>query len=326
MTWPPRLSGPARPVPVAWRIDHVREALREEQICVAVPSYGDGNGVVPTLQCVHEALAALDLPRCAIFLSDSGPDATTVVAARAWADASGARLVIDRSEERRSKKQALNVAFDSVEGRAARVVVHVDADVTFSPASFAALVGCLLDGDRDAAIGLKLPDPSARRLSQRAGAWQLGVVARFAYGQPDDYLRAEGSFVALSRAFLEDFRYPIGEVAAIDDVALVSILRSQGRRAGNAWAAVDYAIPPGSVHDFGFQTYRHLDVTEDNGRSAGQLTAAVRAGLTDPVGAAAYVTFRVLARLRRDSIVLHDKKTETWARAESTLRRGDRTA
>lgn len=200
-------------------------------------------------------------------------------------------------------------------------MIHLDADITFPPTSFAALLGCLLADDRDVAMGLRRPDPSARRPGQRAGAWQLNAAARAACRLPDDEPRAEGSFVALSPTFLEEFRYPIGGVSPLDDVSLVSVVRSRGRRAGNAWAAWTLAIPSGSASDFASQTQRMFAGTPDFSRTPGQLLAALHEGVRDPIGAAAYVAFRLLARARRSSAQPLNAETEVWDRAETTLRR-----
>ncbi|MHB1553630.1 MAG: hypothetical protein ACYCSX_11330 [Acidimicrobiales bacterium] len=98
-------------------VERVRDVLRQERIgvTVAVPSYGEGQGIVPTLASLWDGMVQLAFSDATVVLSDSSPDSAIVDAAGQWASTVSARLVVDHSVWRRSLKQALNVALATCE-------------------------------------------------------------------------------------------------------------------------------------------------------------------------------------------------------------------
>jgi|GEM_PF-5564976 len=149
-------------------IDRVRATIREGKtgISVVVPSYGEGRSIVPTLASLHEGLALLGVPDAPVFLSDSSPDGATVEAAVEWAATVGCQLTVDHSDERRSVKQALNVALAWCD---TDIVVEANADVIVPPASLAHLIAPIcVQQSADVAVGVAAPDVSVGRLRYRA--------------------------------------------------------------------------------------------------------------------------------------------------------------
>lgn len=173
-------------------IDRVRAVLRQENIgvTVVVPSYGEGSGIVPTLASLWDSMVQLGLVDAPAFLSDSSPDHATVDAARQWASSAGCRLVVDHSDERRSLKQAPNVALASCE---TDVIVATNADEVVPPVCLAHAIEpiCALHS-ADVVAGVAASDPSITGLRHRAGAFQLNVVRRLVHTGGSS-MRAEGA-------------------------------------------------------------------------------------------------------------------------------------
>lgn len=275
-------------------VDRVRAALsrRDVSVTTVVPSYCEGAGIVVTLDSLWDGMAAIGLERAAIFLSDSSPEPVTVDAARAWAMAAGCRLIVDHSNDRRSLKQALNVALAAVR---TDLVVVTNADVVLPRASLAHLLAPFLVADPvDVVVGVAAPDPSVTGLSRRAGAFQLRAVQRLVE-MSGPVMRAEGAFWSAHRRFYRSFRFPIGQGSVADDVELVKAVQERGCRGVTVPAAVVFKVPPGTVRDFCLQTRHFYYATAGSrraGRSRPELRAFVDEARRDPLGAVLYSIYR----------------------------------
>ena len=244
-------------------VERVRDVLRQERIgvTVAVPSYGEGQGIVPTLTSLWDGMVQLAFSGATMFLSDSSPGSATVDAARQWASTVGARLVVDHSDRRRSLKQALNVALASCE---TEVVLVAVADVVVPAASMAHLLEpiCALQS-ADVVVGVAASDPSVTDIRHRAGAFQLNVVRRLVRTGGSS-MRAEGALWAAHRRFYGQWRFPIGQGSVADDVELARAVEARGFRGMTVADAVVLKVPPGTIRDFCLQTRRYYFATADD--------------------------------------------------------------
>ncbi|MHB1717557.1 MAG: glycosyltransferase [Acidimicrobiales bacterium] len=303
-------------------IDRVRAALRQESIgvTVVVPSYGEGSGIVPTLASLWDGLVQLGLDQASILLSDSSPDHATVDAAREWASAVSCRLTIDYSDERRSLKQALNVALAACE---TDVVVVAVADVVVPPASLAHLIEpiCVLRS-ADVVVGVAAPDPFVKGIQHRAGAFQLNVVRRLTDRTGGSSMRAEGALWAAHRRFYAHWRFPIGQGSVADDVELARAVEAGGFRGVTVADAVVLKVPPGTIRDFRLQTRRFYFATADNRpamRSSAEWVAFGAEAGRDPLGAALYGAYRAVAAVTARHWA-RSAHSETWEPSTSTKR------
>lgn len=302
-------------------IERVRDALREEAIgvTVVVPSYGEGQGIVPTLASLWDEMVQLGVSDATVLLSDSSPDNATVHAARQWASTVGCRLVVDHSDRRRSLKEALNVALDACD---AEVVVVTVADVVVPAGSLANLIEPICaTRSADVVVGVAASDPSVDGLRYRARSFQLNVVRRLVHGV-DAPMRAEGAFWAAHRRFYARWRFPIGRGSVVDDVELVRAVEAGGFRGLTVADAVVYKVPPGTVRDFCLQTRRFYFATAEDRpavRSRAEWVAFGVEAARDPVGAVLYGTYRAVAAVmaRRWARSAH---SETWEPSLSTKR------
>jgi hypothetical protein len=81
----------------------------------------------------------------------------TVELARQWADETGTELLVDRSEVRRSCKEARNVLMERAE---ADILIQIDADVAVARSSIAYLLLALTGHpEAEVASGCVLADP-----------------------------------------------------------------------------------------------------------------------------------------------------------------------
>src|SRR5436190_1440937 len=115
---------PSTPSPP--ELDELRARLQQTSVSFGIPSFNEGAGVVHTLQSVLEAASSLGLRGVTVILSDSSETTETVDAARAWAQQKDVQLLVDRSERRRSAKEARNVLMARA---SSEILVQVDADV-----------------------------------------------------------------------------------------------------------------------------------------------------------------------------------------------------
>ena len=305
----------------AHAIDSARRCLAsiEADIAVAIPSCGEGIGILPLLESLWDGMNVLGLEKAPIFLSDSSDDLTTVQAARSWSKTSGAKLVIDHSDVRRSLKAALNVA---IRWATTSVIVFVNADVVIPEFSLAALLVALLETpDTEVAVGVALPDPRSRSFRRHAASFQLRAAARVMDLSPPG-IRSEGAFWGARRSFYKNYLFPEGSGSVADDVELVKAVTAGNHRGTTAPRAIVYKIPSGTVGDFCLQTRRSLASGKDirkTGDWRRRLTAFLQESIHDPVGATLYSLYRVYCRIfarRFDKV----SNSETWEISESTRR------
>jgi hypothetical protein len=302
-------------------LGQVRQQLHESGTTVAfgITAYNEGPGIVVTLDSLWAGIQSLGLHAAPLFLSDSSDDPLTVQAAEEWARGTQCNLVVDHSAARRLPKAALNVILSSCR---TDLLVVTNADLVIPAESLALLLGAaLMPPFPDIAVGATWPDPSARGLRYRAGAWQLRVVQRLAARAPTDEVRAEGAFWCARRRFVEKFRFPEGSGSIADDVELQRAVVSRGYRGANVSSAIVYKIPAGSPHDFALQTRRyHFAVGDQPPRRSRQDWSALRfEAARDPIGAVLYCAFRCYAFVFRRQIALATDK-EMWEPAATTKR------
>jgi glycosyltransferase involved in cell wall biosynthesis len=298
----------------------VRAALDGVSVAFGVPAYNEGPGIVHALASIEAAARACGLPFADVLVSDSSDTRATVDAAARWAEDRGfVRLTIDRSERRRSLKEANNVI---LEWATADLIVIAVADVVVPAESLAALLrGLLAPAEPAVAFGISYPDPSRRTLEYRASAWQMRVVQRYAASLPRDAPRADGALWGAHRAFYRAYRFPVGAGALHDDEELKLHLMRNRIPMWNAWDAVALKVPAGAVADFIRQTDRYHQVAGENlRRDSGQIKAAVIEACRDPLGALLYAYGRARLLLRRSKG--RERHTETWDVTYSAKRDG----
>lgn len=292
--------------------------LRGITIQFGIPSYNEGQGIVPTLESTFQAARMCGIPRPSFVLSDSSDTAKTMSATEAWAGSKTVSLVVDRSQRRRSKKEALNAILEKAD---ADLLVLLDADLVVPAGGLAVLLADLTAAPRpEMAFGAVAPDPRKRAIKYRAGAWQMQAVRRLNSRLPFDAVRTEGAFWGTWRSFYEHYRYPLERGSIHDDLELAGHIRERSIPVRNSWRAVAYKVPAASFRDFYVQTYRYYAAAQGTPRRARRdvaLAAAVQA-LRDPIGAVLYVYARLWAALyhRRRPIAFE----EQWDTAPSTKR------
>lgn len=289
-------------------------------VVVVVPSYGEGEAILFTLDSIGIAMKNLGLGDCPVFLSDSSPDDLTVLTARKWASSSGLHLVVDRSLQRRSLKEALNAAFEHETVRSQDIVVEVNADVVITTESLRALLGALLsDPDCVLAAGMAAPDPSYRSLRHRAGAWQLAAAAATTRQLSPEERGVDGVFWAARGWFTDEFRFAIGSGSIHDDVELSRALLKRRHRIANVSEAKAYKVPTGSLRDFVSQTTR-WQASVKRTRGLVDVRAATQTAISDPLGLFMYCLYRVCGSLGRRWLVKDGVVGEAWARQATTFR------
>lgn len=304
----------------------VPSPLEPEQntITVIVPAYNEGDGIEWGLDAAYRGLRELGLSHARFIVSDSSDTPATAATARSWASRAGAALAIERSLQRRSLKQALNVALDHPWAKADWILVMV-ADVVPRHGSLAVLLDKLVSAPMAVvAVGSCLPDPAYRSWRRRAGAWQLRLVHNLARAQASSAIRAEGAFWAARGAAIQTFRYPIGRGSLADDVELSRWLVSADLEALNVPEAVVYKVPPATFAEFRSQTLRsELAVGHSPRVGLAQAAVAVRLALRDPIGACLYASWRLAAKVfrARDEAEMHS--AELW-QTQGTTKRGRR--
>jgi len=302
-------------------LETVREliAAKRPSITIAIPAYGEGDGILPTLDSLWAAMSVLDLSDVPVFLSDSSMESATVDAATSWAQSVGAVLVVDHSDMRRSLKQALNVVIEQCYTDLLLVLV---SDIIVPEQSLGALLIALIGPPQPrVAVGVACPDPAVEGLRYRAGAFQLRAVRRQVSLSPPD-MRAEGAFWGAWRSFYGDFRFPEGKGSVADDVELAKAVAAQGVDGVTVKEALVYKVPPGSLRDFCLQTRRSYFAVSAKERRSRDLVAwrAFAEELArDPIGAALYVSYRLYAAAfaARFADAAH---SETWEPSPTTKR------
>lgn len=304
-------------------IDQLRESIQRQglDVTVVVPSYGEGEGIVPTLASLWQGMEALGLGGARVLVSDSSPSEDTIVAARKWASTTSCRMVIDHSEVRRSPKQALNVALEQCD---TQIAIFCNADVVVPPSSLAHLLAPLCgEPPCDVVVGVALPDPTSNSLRQRAGAFQLRAVARVAAkSKADGGMRAEGALWGARDHFYRNWRFPVASGSIADDVELARAVSSGGYSGTTAAEAVAYKVPPNNIRDFCLQTRRSFFATRDQRpslRSQREWKSFVVEASRDPLGAALYCLYRGVAAMTASRWAAATR-TETWEPSLSTKR------
>jgi glycosyltransferase involved in cell wall biosynthesis len=288
------------------------------RIDFGVPSYNEGRTILPTLRSLSDAARACGMDPIRLILSDSSDTEETVETARFWAREANIDLFVDRSERRRSIKEAHNVIFDHAD---ADILVILVADVVIDASSLKALLFELTHHPRPVvAIGCAAPDPAYRAGRYRASRWQINITRRTAGLIARDRPRPDGAFWGAWRSFYSGYRFPLGTGSIADDVELVRHLRNTGIPAHNALRALAYKVPAGTLEDFYYQTYRSFAATglaERRPFFRALLAAGIEA-LRDPLGGLAFVHARIWSarRHRRSPIEF----SEMWPVSESTKR------
>lgn len=295
----------------------VRERLKDITVSIGIPAYNEGPGIVHALRSVLDGLDGLGLSGAAVILSDSSATTSTADAARAYADESGMHLILDRSERRRSEKEARNALMARA---TSDILIQIDADVVLPAASLFHLLRCLTEPPIPLiAVGTAGPDPQFNSRNCRGGAWQLNATRRYASWQPDDCVRAEGACWGAWRSFYEHYRFPLGTDSPHADLCLARHVSKHGIPARNCWRAVVHKVPPATLYDFFLQTQRWYAASEGRSRALKELGAAVVEAVKDPLGAALYIHARIWAA--REQRRRRPRWEEEWDVTHSTKRR-----
>ena len=292
------------PCPTADQLARLGQRLDSTSISFGIPSYNEGRGIRHTLDALGTAIDRLRIPGPKVILSDSSTTVETVQAAEEWARSSSIDLLIDRSVQRRTSKEARNV----IMARATSdVLVQMDADVVVPVGSLYHMLSCLCEQPRSAVvIGSTTPDPHYRAMRYRASAWQLKAVRRYASWLPADAIRAEAAFWGAWRSFYSEFRFAPGEGAPVDDVDLAKHLHDNNIPTSNCWRATADKVPAGTLQDFYLQTQRGYAASGSHQRTLHELSTALIEAMADPIGAVLYARARAWAALQRR------KRTEAW--------------
>lgn len=305
------------------RLVAAHRLLMEKNISITfgVSAYNEGEGIVATLASLWAGMQKLGLYSSPIILSDSSSTYLTVQTAQEWADTSGANLIINYSDKRRSLKAALNVILE--ECHTDLLIVSV-GDVVIPELSLLSLIEALLSSSApDVAIGISWPDPSVSGWRYRAGCWQLRAVARLAVLSSAEEIRAEGAFWGARRQFFEGFRYKERSGSISDDVQLQRAVRIGGYKGANVSSALAYKIPPGTIRDFCLQTRRSYFAVSDQPYKRTKLDylALYQEASNDPLGALLYISYRFYAFLYMQKFE-SGTNTETWEISITTKRLG----
>jgi glycosyltransferase involved in cell wall biosynthesis len=283
-----------------------------------IPSYNEGAFVVRALDSIREAALCCGLQELSFILSDSSGTPRTVELAGEWADETGTELLVDRSEVRRSCKEARNVLMERAE---ADILIQIDADVAVARSSIAYLLLALTGHpEAEVASGCVLADPRCSGLRYRASAWQLKLNRRIASLLPDDEVRIEGAIWGARRSFYSGYRIPIGSGSIQDNVELDRYIKRASVPTRNCWRAAAYKIPARSLEDFFLQTHRYYAAVGEEPRRSFEPSKALRAaiveGARDPLGMLLYAHARAwsMARTRRNRGAF----TEYWDITPST--------
>jgi hypothetical protein len=267
--------------------------------------------------CLRE-VGATPLPEGAywrewIICDDASTDGTIVEARKAAASMGFDRLSIRRHENRVRKPLLLQGAHRGLLEHSARdeAVIAMDADVKPEPQTFRALLQPFLDDPKLAVVwGDDRPKRSHRR--QRPATFQMELKAAIARAAGPTAARAYGRLFAYRLDSLRDFEWVPHTVA--DDVQLAWFARAHNLPVWSAWRATVQVTPAETLRDFYIQTYREkfkppfrdADLAPDAHERtfAGPakraiLTAGASAVAHDPLGAVAYLMYRIAAEVIR---------------------------
>jgi glycosyltransferase involved in cell wall biosynthesis len=304
------------PIPNASDRHELRRRLEQTSLSVGIPAYNEGSGIVHTLQSVCESITTLGLVGVTVILSDSSETTETVDAARFWAERRDVELIVDRSERRRSLKEARNVIMDRARSD---LLLQLVGDVVLPAASLFNLLWCLTASPRpEVAVGATAPDPAARGLAYKAAGWQLNATRRHASWLPADAVRAEGACWGAWRSFYGAYRFPLGAGSPLDDACLADYINERNIPTRNCARAVVYKVPAATLRDFFLQTQRAYLGTSPRARTFKEVGAAVVEAAKDPIGAALYLRARLwAAREQRQRPLTPD---ELWEVSATTKR------
>jgi hypothetical protein len=298
-------------------VDELRRRLRGYSVGFGIPSFNEGAGILPTLDSLWQGISSLGLESSTIILSDSSETLATVDAANRWSARVGSRFHVDRSNRRRSLKEALNVVFDACP---TDLLVLINADVIVPASSLSALFHSLLVESRpQVVVGSILPDPGFGGLRFRAGAWQIRSIWRAASLMRFDAVRSEGAFWGTWRSFYSNFRYPVGTGSLADDIELSRAIRNQRVRSANSADAFVYKVPPGSLHDFCSGSIRFRAASPEHRRGTPEYAAAIFEAIRDPLGASLYALSRLWCNIHAHRL-FNQSSSEMWMPLSTTKR------
>lgn len=311
---PSDLSG----IDLGFDVRELGDKLRKTSLTFVVPAYNEADGILPALESLWTSVSTLGLA-ATIFVSDSSdtPQSSSEHTAMEWAHRTGALLVVDHSDTRRSLKEALNNAFERVDSD---LLVQVNADVIVPVRSLAVMLHRLTQAPPPiAAVGTVLPDPLHSSGARRAGAWQMRAVWRAASLSEGEVTRAEGAFWGCWREFYKSYRYPLGSGSIHDDMELAKALARLDQRSVNVPDAHVYKVPPGSLADFCSARVRWAAAAPGYSRRWTEYIAAAIEARHDPVGAVLFLRAVLWCWAHRGQFE-QLSASETWMPLQSTKR------
>lgn len=298
------------------------------RICVVIPSFSPYCQIIPTLNSLLRAFSILENQEFTLLLSDSSPNVETVSCVTSWARNNGVDLLVERSDERRIVKAALNAAFNRREVNNFDVFIVTNDDVIFDIHAISILLQAFADEDVRAAVGVATLDDifystKENRSLRWASAWQLKYMKNLADLKPKNSVRAEGSLWAARSEFVNVFRYTEKSGSIADDMELASFLISTEITTINASLAKVYKIPVKGFKEFANQTRRsqigEKDALKNPDESRYILVHAVlRTILSNPFESFFYIAYRFLMLISLDK--KYGVPGRDWNRSNSSFR------
>jgi glycosyltransferase involved in cell wall biosynthesis len=196
---PPLSATPAPPSPGAAAAS-LRAPVGLERVLVVVPAHDEEASLPATLAAVRAHLPGAAI----VVVDDCSADRSAEIAARAGADVVTLPCNLGYGG-------AVQAGFKYALARGFEVVLQLDADGQHDPASAAALLAPVLQGEVEVAIGSRFlgharyPIPALRRFGMRVFARIVSFVARQRFSDPTSGYQALG---ARAIAFFAHDNYP----------------------------------------------------------------------------------------------------------------------
>ncbi len=217
-------------------------------VSVVVPAYNEERVIVRTVQ----SILAQDYPGLEVLVVDDGSsDRTAAVAAEAWGDHAGVRVV---SQANGGKASALNAGVARATGE---IVVAVDADTLLAPGAIAALVVPLADPRVGAVAG----NAKVGNRINLVTRWQAieyitsQNLDRRAFALLNCITVVPGAIGAWRRTLVLDAGGFSGQTLAEDQDLTLTLLR-RGWRIAYADHAVAYTEAPDTLRGLSRQRFR----------------------------------------------------------------------
>lgn len=301
------------------------DSLRPLRECtLVVPAYNEVERITRCLtSVVNEALPSGWRWREWVVLDGASTDGT-VAAVEEWSAKQDNRPITVRSSRQRRGKAADLGDFHGrllAEGRYDETVIVVDADVTVTAGSLAALLEPL-DQDPSVAVAWGVDQPDDCSVGHWASAFQMEATTELARRNGPAAPRAYGRFFAYRASALQGFIWREGSV--VDDIQFAVWVQDEHVPVATAWRATVAVTPAGSYRDFYLQTYRFFFAQgidppiDEAARLDGhdRIRALITTTARHPMWCVAYVVARAFAVSRH--ALWPQVFSDQWHRPNST--------